>query len=578
MTELVREKLKSLPIKPGCYLMKDENNQIIYVGKAKILANRVKSYFVGAHDAKTTKMVSCVNDFEYIITGSEKEAFILEMNLIKKHRPKYNIMLMDDKRYPYICISQERHPRIYYTRDLNKKAKYYGPYPNSKAAKDVAILLNKIYPLRKCNKIPKRECLYYHLNQCLAPCINEVDEKTYDEMTSKITHFLRGNTKEEVSRLKALMYEASDNLNFEKAKEYKDILDEIEILKEKQKMEVDMVDTDVFGYAIKENHISIQIFHIRNKKMVERSGFLFDIMEDSIEMFVEFVGEFYFVNNNPIPKEILLPECDISYVDERIKDIIIFPKKGKKKELVDLVSDNAKEKIDILLEKEKRNYSRTTGANTELSNLLGIEIHSIEAFDNSNIQGYDSISAMVNYVDGVKNKKGYRKFKVKTVVGADDAKTMYEIVKRRYSRLKKEGSKMPDLIIMDGAINQVNYATRALDELELNIPILGLVKDDNHKTDHLLFKDKKIYIEKRSDLFYFLEAIQDEVHRYAITFFRTTHGKNTMDSILDNIKGIGKVKKMQILSIIGKENFIEELDKLKLTKEQKEKIIAIYQI
>ena len=578
MTELVREKLKTLPQKPGCYLMRDINNQIIYVGKAKVLANRVKSYFVGAHDAKTTKMVSCINDFEYIITGSETEAFILEMNLIKKHRPKYNIMLMDDKRYPYICLSEETHPRIYYTRDLNKKAKYYGPYPNSKAAKDVATMLNKIYPLRKCNKIPKRECLYYHLGQCLAPCINKIDEKTYNDLSLKINSFLRGNTQEEIKRLKGLMYEASDNLNFEKAKEYKDIIDEINVLSEKQKMEMDMVDSDVFGYKVKEGHISIQIFHIRSGKMTERSGFLFDLMDSGDEMFVEFIGQFYFVYNNPLPKEILLPEVDISYLDDRLKNIIYFPKKGKKKELVKLVCDNALEKVDILIKKEKQNYERTTGANIELGKLLGLEIHTIEAFDNSNIQGYDSVSAMVSYVDGEKNKKGYRKFKVKSFIGADDAKTMYEIVKRRYSRLKRENLAMPDLIIMDGAKTQVRFAQKALDEIGVDINILGLVKDDNHKTDHLLFKDEEIKIDKKSNLFLFLEAIQDEVHRYAITFFRSLHGKNTMDSLLDDVKGIGKVKKMQILEIVGKPNFVIELDKLRLTKEQKEKILKIYNI
>ena len=578
MTEIVREKLRTLPQKPGCYQMKNINNEIIYVGKAKNLANRVKSYFVGAHDAKTTKMVSNINDFEYIITGSETEAFILEMNLIKKYHPKYNIMLMDDKRYPYICLSNEAHPKIFITRDLNKKAKYFGPYPNGKAAKDIVNLLNKIYPLRKCNKIPKKECLYYHLGQCLAPCINKFDLSIYDEITSKATSFLKGDVTEEVKELKGKMYEASEALNYEKAKEYLDMINEIEVLKDKQKMEVDMVDTDIFGYVIKENHISIQVFHIRGGKMVERNGFLFDLMDSGCEMFLDFIGQFYFVYNNPLPKEILMDEVDISYLDDRLKDLIIFPKKGKKKELVKLVTLNALEKIDILIKKEESTYKRTVGANIELSNLLGLEIHTIEAFDNSNIQGYDSVSAMVSYVDGVKNKKGYRKFKVKTVVGADDLRTMYEIVKRRYSRLKKEGAPMPDLIIMDGAQNQVNFCKKALDEVGVDIKILGLVKDINHKTNHLVFNDQIINIDQRSNLFLFLEGIQDEVHRYAITFFRTTHGKSTMESALDNIKGIGKVKKMQILGIIGKPNFVIELDKLHLSKEQKEQIIKIYNI
>lgn len=573
----IKEKLKELPKKPGCYLMKNENGEIIYVGKAKILANRVKSYFVGSHDAKTTKMVSMVRDFEYIITGSETEAFILEMNLIKKHRPKYNIMLMDDKRYPYICISNEAHPRLYYTRDLNKKAKYFGPYPNAKAAKDVVEMLNKIYPLRKCFKIPKKECLYYHLGQCLAPCIKEVKKEEYSEITNKINHFLKGNINDEIRNLKELMYQASDNLEFEKAKEYLEIIRNLEVISEKQKMELDMLDTDIFGYALKENYISIQIFHIRNSKMVERSGFLFEVMEDEKEMYANFVNQFYFVNNNPIPKEIVISDIDIELIDERIRNKVLFPQKGKKKELLKLVTENALEKVDIKILKEANKYERTVGALIDLEKLLGLnDLHILEAFDNSNIQGTDSVSAMVSYVDGVKNPKGYRKFKVKTVLGSDDTKTMYEVVSRRYSRLKKEESKCPDIILIDGGKGQVSASKKALDELGINIPILGLVKDDNHRTDHLLYNDRDIYIDKKSNLFLFLESVQDEVHRYAITFHHQLHGKKTFASALDNIKGIGKVKKMKILEIVGKKNFEEELMKLKFNEEQTREILKIF--
>lgn len=573
----IKEKLKELPKKPGCYLMKNENGEIIYVGKAKILANRVKSYFVGSHDAKTTKMVSMVRDFEYIITGSETEAFILEMNLIKKHRPKYNIMLMDDKRYPYICISNEAHPRLYYTRDLNKKAKYFGPYPNAKAAKDVVEMLNKIYPLRKCFKIPKKECLYYHLGQCLAPCIKEVKKEEYSEITNKINHFLKGNINDEIRNLKELMYQASDNLEFEKAKEYLEIIRNLEVISEKQKMELDMLDTDIFGYALKENYISIQIFHIRNSKMVERSGFLFEVMEDEKEMYANFVNQFYFVNNNPIPKEIVISDIDIELIDERIRNKVLFPQKGKKKELLKLVTENALEKVDIKILKEANKYERTVGALIDLEKLLGLnDLHVLEAFDNSNIQGTDSVSAMVSYVDGVKNPKGYRKFKVKTVLGSDDTKTMYEVVSRRYSRLKKEESKYPDIILIDGGKGQVSASKKALDELGINIPILGLVKDDNHRTDHLLYNDRDIYIDKKSNLFLFLESVQDEVHRYAITFHHQLHGKKTFASALDNIKGIGKVKKMKILEIVGKKNFEEELMKLKFNEEQTREILKIF--
>lgn len=573
----IKEKLKELPKQPGCYLMKNVDNEIIYVGKAKILANRVKSYFVGGHDAKTTKMVSMVNDFEYIITGSETEAFILEMNLIKKHHPKYNIMLMDDKRYPYICISNEKNPRLYYTRDLNKKAKYYGPYPNAKAAKETVELLNKIYPLRKCFKLPKKECLYYHLGECLAPCINKVKEEEYLEITDKINRFLKGNVSDEIKRLKALMYEASEELNFEKAKEYLDIIKNLELISEKQKMEGEMLDSDIFGFYEKDGYLSIQVFHIRSNKMVERNGVLLEIMGDMEEMFLDFLGQFYFVNNNPIPKEILLPSIDICYIDERIKNKIIFPKKGKKKELVDLVTFNAKEKIDVLLRQKEKTNQKTVLAMKELEEVLSLsDLHTIEAFDNSNIQGMSSVSGMVSYVDGVKNKKGYRKFKVKTVVGSDDVKTMYEVVKRRYFRLKEENKTMPDLILIDGGKGQVTFAKKALEEVGVNIPVLGMVKDDMHRTDHLLFNDKEIYIDKKSNVFLLLENIQDEVHRYAISFHHQLHGKNTFASHLDKIKGIGPVKKNQILSILGKSDFLLELNKIKLTSEQKEEIIKIY--
>lgn len=573
----IKEKLKELPKQPGCYMMKNINDEIIYVGKAKILANRVKSYFIGSHDAKTTKMVSMVNDFEYIITGSETEAFILEMNLIKKHRPKYNIMLMDDKRYPYICISNEKNPRLYYTRDLNKKAKYYGPYPNSLAAKETVDLLNKIYPLRKCFKIPKKECLYYHLGQCLAPCINEIKEEEYLKITNKINHFLKGNVSDEIRRLKSLMYDASEALNFEKAKEYLDIIKNLEAISEKQKMEVKMLDTDIFGLYEQDGFLSIQVFHVRSNKMVERNGVLLEKMGDTNEMFVEFLGQFYFVNNNPLPKEILTEEFDISFLDERIKNKIIFPKKGKKKELVNLVTVNAKEKIDVLLRQEENKNKRTLGAMKELEEILNLSnLHIIEAFDNSNIQGMSSVSAMVSYVDGEKNKKGYRKFKVKTVLGSDDPKTMYEIVKRRYERLKNENGKMPDLILIDGGKNQVNYSQKALCELGLEIPILGMVKDANHRSDHLLFNDKEIFIDKKSRAFLLLENIQDEVHRYAISFHHQLHGKNTFASSLDKIKGIGPVKKNKILNLLGNSDFISDLDKIGLTEEQKKEILKIY--
>lgn len=575
----LKEKLLNLPKKPGCYQMKDSEGKIIYVGKAKNLYNRVNSYFRGSHDAKTTKLVSQIVDFEYIITSTETEALILEINLIKKYDPKYNILLTDDKTYPYICLTSYPHPRIIYTRDLNKKnCKYFGPYPNVTAARDVCDMLNKMYPLRKCNQIPKKECLYYHLHQCLAPCINKVEKEQYDEILGKINSFLKGNVKDEIQRFKKLMNEASNNLDYEKAIECRNIISSLEHISEKQKMEVSISDTDIFNYALENEKISIQVFHIRDNKMIERNGFLFDLIGDEEENFITFIMQFYLINNNPFPKEILLPMVNIEFLDESIKKYVSIPKQGKKLELLKLVKENALEKLGQIEKSQENKYNRTIGAIKELGTLLNIEPPTvIEAFDNSNIQGASSVSAMVSYFNGSPNKKNYRKYKVKTVVGADDYHTMYEVINRRYSRLKVEGKEYPNLIVIDGGKPQVSSAQKALDDIGVNINILGLVKDDNHRTDSLLFNDEIIKIDKRSNLFLLLESIQDEVHRYAITFHHLVHGKNTFKSELDNIKGIGKVKKQAILRLVGTKNFNEEnLKKIKLNGQQITEIIKLY--
>ena len=572
-----KEKLKNLPKSPGCYIMKNKDGEIIYVGKAKNLFNRVKSYFIGSHDGKTAIMISQIEDFEYIITNSETEAFILEMNLIKKHLPHYNIDLTDDKRYPYICVSQEEHPRIFYTRELNKKAKYFGPYPNATAARDVVDILNKVYPLRKCYKLPKKECLYYHLGQCLGPCINKVTKDDYEKILGEINGFLKGNSKERIKNLEKKMKEASESLNFEKAKEYRNMIWNLETVVEKQKMELAINDTDIFGYVVSDNHISIQIFHIRDYRMVERNGFLLEIADSALETFIDFINQFYLLVGNPIPKEILIPKADISALDEQLRSIIAIPLRGKKKELVELVNLNAQEKLNILLQKEKNKYSRTEGAIVELGKLLKINSLSIiEAFENSNIQATSSVSAMVSYKNGIPDKNQYRKYRVKTIKDADDVHTMEEVIGRRYSRLKNENKKLPDLVIVDGGKPQVNAAKNALLSIELSIPILGLVKDDNHRTRGLFYNDKEILIDKKSGLFLFLEALQDEVHRYAITFHKTVHSKNTFASEIENIKGIGKVRKRAILKILGSEDFVNKLNELPLTDEQKQEIIKKY--
>lgn len=577
-----KEKLLSLPKKPGSYQMKDKDGTIIYVGKAKNLYNRVNSYFRGAHDAKTSKMVSLVDDFEYIVTSTETEAFILEINLIKKYNPKYNILLTDDKSYPFICVTNELHPRIFYTRNLNLKGKYYGPYPDSRSAKEIVDLLNKMYPLRKCNVIPKKECLYYHIKECLAPCINKVTSEDYKDILSKINSFLRGNIKEEINSFTSKMNEASMNLDFEKAIEYRNILESLKVLNEKQKMQVDILDSDIFNYVCVNNKVSIQVFHIRNGKMIERNGFLYDLIGDAEDVFVEFIMQFYLVNNNPLPREIIVPKLEdeslYELLNEEIGSKVFIPKQGRKAELLELVRVNASERLEQLEKSRETKYNRTTKAVIELGELLKIPTpHKMEAFDNSNIQGASPVSAMVSYVDGIPNKKEYRKYKVKTVVGADDFKTMHEVITRRYSRLKLEGKPYPDLIIIDGGKPQVTSAYSALNEVDVKINVLGLIKDDNHKTDALLFNDEIIKIDKHSNLFLLLESIQDEVHRYAITFHRSLHSKNTLSSKLDAIKGIGKVKKEGILKLVGTDDFTKEsLKKLKLNDEQINQVLELF--
>ncbi|HKM29376.1 MAG TPA: excinuclease ABC subunit UvrC [Bacilli bacterium] len=572
-----KEKLNNLPKQPGCYIMKNKDKEIIYVGKAKNLFNRVKSYFIGSHDSKTTALVAQIDDFEYIITSSETEALVLEMNLIKKHLPYYNIRLTDDKRYPYICVTSEEHPRIFYTRELNKKAKYYGPYPNATAAREVVDILNKVYPLRKCYKLPKKECLYYHLGQCLAPCIKEITSADYENILLEVNTFLKGNSKDRIKNLEKKMKEASNNLNFEKAKEYRNMIRNLEVVVEKQKMELSINDTDVFGYVTNELYVSVQIFHIRDYKMVERTGFLLEIIDNPEETFINFVNQFYLIAGNPLPEEILLPRVDVLGLAEELRNISMIPQRGKKKELINLVTLNAQEKIDVLIRKEKREYEKSEGAMFELGKILEIDpLSVIEAFDNSNIQGSSSVSAMVSYKNGLPNKKEYRKYKVKTVLSADDFHTMEEVIHRRYSRLKKEKKAFPDLIIVDGGKPQVTAAKKALVNVKVNLPVLGLFKDENHKTSGLFFDGKEIIIDKNSGLFLFLTSLQDEVHRYAIAFHHLVHSKTTFASSLEKIKGIGEVKKKQILQILGNKDFLEELDKLPLTAVQKQEIIKLY--
>lgn len=583
----IKTKLSLVPKKPGCYQMYNAKGEIIYVGKAKILQNRLKSYFTGSHDAKTTRMLQDVVNFEYIITHSELEAFLLESNFIKKNRPKYNILLMDDKSYPYILITNEENPRLVMTRDVKKEHKkknqyLFGPYPNAKACRDIVEILNKVYPFRKCHNIPNKACLYSHLNQCLAPCINKCSRNDYTESIKSAMRFLNGSSDELTTILKQKMEEASNNLEFEQALEYRDTINSINEIVEKQTMELnDGLSKDIFGYYSKDGLVAIQILHMRSGKIIERSGEIFDLIGEIDEAILSYIYQFYDDTNNLVPKEIIIPYLEeYQILSELLTTKVIVPVKGIKKQLLNNVMENAKNNIDNLQKMRLIEIEKTKKPLEDLAKLLDINYPKvIELFDNSNIQGATPVSAMVRYVDGKPSYKDYRKYKVKTVKGPDDYHTMMEVIERRYKRLLAENANLPDMIIVDGGKTQVKAASIVLKKLNIEneITLIGLLKDDHHRTRGMVDRNfNEIFIDKKSDLFLLLEAMQDEVHRFAITFFKTRHNKLSMTSILDEIPGIGKQRKKLLLETYGtvdeiKHTTVEKLKSLgmpgKLAKE-----------
>ncbi|WP_440706263.1 excinuclease ABC subunit UvrC [Heyndrickxia oleronia] len=578
MNDVIKNKLALLPDQPGCYLMKDRQGTIIYVGKAKILKNRVRSYFTGSHDGKTQRLVSEIEDFEYIITSSNIEALILEINLIKKHDPKYNVMLKDDKSYPYIKLTHERHPKLITTRKVKRdKGKYFGPYPNVQAANETKKLLDRIYPLRKCSTLPDRVCLYYHLGQCLAPCINEVKEDTYKNIVDDITKFLNGGYKEIKLELSRKMEEAAENLEFERAKEYRDQILNIETTMEKQKITMtDFTDRDVFGFSVDKGWMCVQVFFIRQGKLIERDVSMFPIYNEPEEEFLTFLGQFYLKPNHFKPKEILLPEnVDIEICEQLLETKVLQPKKGQKKDLIKMAEKNASIALNEKFALIERDEERTIKAVENLGEAMGIYTpHRIEAFDNSNIQGKNPVSAMVVFIDGKSAKKEYRKYKIKTVQGPDDYESMREVIRRRYSRALREELPLPDLIIIDGGKGQIEAARDILEnELGLSIPLAGLAKDEKHKTSQLLAGNplEMVPLPRNSQEFYLLQRIQDEVHRFAISFHRQLRGKNAFQSILDEITGIGPKRKKQLLRHFGsmknmKEASVDDFIKLGIPK------------
>ncbi|KEP32014.1 excinuclease ABC subunit UvrC [Bacillus safensis] len=558
MNKLIKEKLSVLPDQPGCYLMKDRQNTIIYVGKAKVLKNRVRSYFTGSHDAKTQRLVSEIEDFEYIVTSSNIEALILELNLIKKYDPKYNVMLKDDKTYPFIKITNERHPKLIVTRNVKKdKGKYFGPYPNVQAARETKKLLDRLYPLRKCATLPDRVCLYYHLGQCLAPCVYDISEETNKQLVDEITRFLNGGHQQIKKELTEKMQEAAENLEFERAKELRDQIAYIDSTMEKQKMTMsDLSDRDVFAYAYDKGWMCVQVFFIRQGKLIERDVSLFPMYQDPEEEFLTFMGQFYEKNNHFLPKEILVPDSvDQEMIEQLLETNVHQPKKGKKKDLLLLAHQNAKIALKEKFSLIERDEERTIGAVKQLGDALNIYMpYRIEAFDNSSIQGADPVSAMVVFQDGKPYKKEYRKYKIKTVSGPDDYASMREVIRRRYTRVLKDELPLPDLILIDGGKGQINAAIDVLEnELNLSVPVAGLVKDEKHRTSNLMMGDtlEIVALERNSQAFYLLQRIQDEVHRFAISFHRQLRGKNAFQSILDDVPGIGEKRKKQLLKHFG---------------------------
>jgi len=569
--EHIKAKLSLLPDEPGCYLHKNQFDEVIYVGKAKNLKNRVRSYFTGAHDLKTERLVADIRDFEYIITGSELEALLLEMTLIKKHDPKYNIMLKDDKSYPYLKITNETYPRLITTRKLKKDGgHYFGPYPNAYAANETKRLLDRLYPLRKCQPMPKKLCLYYHIGQCLGPCEIPNLEGDQKEIVSEIRRFLSGETKDLVQSLQHKMSGAAEAMEFERAGELRDQIRAIESIMNKQNMiTADLTSRDVFGIYVDKGWMCVQVFFLRGGKMIERDVSLFPIYGTPAEELESFIVQFY--EKNIKPSEIYVPPLvNQLLLKEALNVRVHVPVRGSKRKLLDLATKNAENAIGERFELIARDEKKTVQAVQELADAIGIHpLSRIEIIDNANIQGADAVSALVVFEDGKPLKKEYRKFKIKTVKGPDDYESMREIVRRRYRRLLLEGARLPDLVLIDGGLGQLNAALEVIqDELGLSLPVGSLKKDDKHRTSQLLFGEggQLIELHPRSSAFYLLQRMQDEVHRFAITFHRSLRSKGMTRSLLDDIPGVGPKRRQQLIRHFGSMRSLKKANIEQLTE------------
>lgn len=554
MNNLIKSKLELLPTSPGCYIHKDKNGTIIYVGKAKNLRNRVRSYFRGIHDTKTEALVSEIVDFEFIVTESNIEALLLEINLIKENKPKYNIMLKDDKSYPFIKITNERYPRLIITRQVKKDGGlYFGPYPDVGAANEIKRLLDRIFPFRKCTNPPSKVCFYYHIGQCMAHTICKKDEAYFKSMAQEVSDFLKGQDDKIIDDLKSKMAVAAQSMEFERAAEYRDLIQAIGTLRTKQRvMAKDLQNRDVFGYYVDKGWMCVQVFFVRQGKLIERDVNLFPYFNDPDEDFLTYVGQFYQEKSDLVPNEVLIPQdIDEEAVKALVDTKILKPQRGEKKQLVNLAIKNARVSLEQKFNLLEKSVEKTQGAIENLGRLLQIPTPvRIESFDNSNIMGTSPVSAMVVFVNGRPSKKDYRKYKIKTVVGPDDYASMREVIRRRYGRVQREALTPPDLIVIDGGQGQVNIAKQVIqEELGLDIPIAGLQKNDKHQTHELLFGDplEVVDLSRNSQEFFLLQRIQDEVHRFAITFHRQLRSKNSFSSQLDGIDGLGPKRKQNLM-------------------------------
>ncbi len=583
---MIQEKLNLVPHSPGCYLMKNEKGIIIYVGKAKDLKNRLNSYFHSSHTGKTAKLVSEIRDFEYIVVTSETESLILELNLIKKHDPKYNILLRDDKSYPYIELTNEKVPRLLVVRNFNRKKKQtrlFGPYPNVVAARKTVNLLNRIYPLRKCRTYSKRPCLYYHINQCLGYCANNVPKEKIENMEKDIIKFLKGDHELVTKKIKEEIELESKELHYEKALELKELLDYINITLVKQKVEItDELDRDIFGYYSDSNYLSIFVFFIRGSKIAQHHHTIIPLIDKVDEELTRYIAKFY--ETSLLPKEVLVPQIvHNTLLEDYLHIKVRQPEKGTKKKLIEMASNNAKreleEKITLLL----KNEEKINEANESLRIVLNMDkLERIEIFDNAHLFGTYNVSGMVVFIDGKPAKNEYRKYKV-SVDKNDDYGTMREVVYRRYFRVLKDNLPKPDLIIVDGGIGQINVAKEVLDSLNIDVKLVGLKKDDKHTTNALLTTTEEIAIEKRSSLFHYLERLQDEVHNFTINYHKQIRSKGAYASILDNIQGIGEkrkkelIKKYKTLDNVKKQS-VKELESIIPTKVAEELLETLHSL